>query len=141
MKTQFHVGVSLLLAWWLWSALQAWELAAASFAAGVFIDLDHLIDYFRVHGARFDLDYFFHTHYTGRYDRMYLIFHGWELPLASLPLAWYFDWNSWLLGISLGLGLHLALDQIFNRPSLWGYSLVWRWRNGFRYSTGFPRKY
>lgn len=138
MKARYHVGVSLLISWWLAAALKSWELATSSLIAGIFVDLDHVVDYWIAHGPRFDVDHFFHTHDNEEYELIYLVLHGWELLSAGLILAWLFNGNHWVLGACLGLGIHLALDQIFNRPSPWGYAIIWRWRHGFRYRRSFP---
>jgi membrane-bound metal-dependent hydrolase YbcI (DUF457 family) len=131
MKLQYHVTVSIALSGILFAVFKSWGLAIASLISGIFIDLDHIIDYIRENGIRFDMQRFFCTFYERRLKRLFLILHGWEWLVLCGILAKVMDWNPWIAGIFIGYGQHLILDQLNNGTRLFGYSLIWRWKNRF----------
>ena len=138
MKVKYHTGVSLVFSWWIFATYKSWEFALASLAAGIIIDIDHFFDYVMEYGLDFELDLFYRSSYEGLYKRAYLFFHGWEwaLFLAIATLASNF-WEP-LLGALCGYMLHMLTDQIFNQPTPFAYSLVWRWQRKFKYKDCFP---
>ena len=105
---------------------------------GFLIDLDHVLDYVVFERQR-DLRpaAFLRYYLAGRTRAVVLLLHSYEL-LALLALtAW--AWNlAWLWGYVLGAAaLHLPLDIVFNgkvagRNMVPFYSLIYRWRAGFR---------
>jgi hypothetical protein len=133
-----------------WLAHRRWGPVAAAglVATGVFVDLDHLLDYLwtRWRGEK--------THYLAP-------LHGWELAVALAALGlWYREvhrqhaqlpdrliaaphvtpppapgaWRAALAGgLAAGLLLHLVHDVATNRPrSPLVYALAYRLRHGFR---------
>jgi hypothetical protein len=112
-------------------------LAAGIAAGGVLIDLDHVLDYLLVDRQR-DLrpSAFLRYYVQVRPRRFVLALHSYELVTALGLLAWVTDWVA-LWGWVLGALLHLPLDIVFNGQALARnlvpfYSLVHRWRAGFR---------
>ena len=63
----------------------------------------------------------------------------WLIIIAAA--AWLTDWDLWITGLLIGYGQHIILDEIYNsfkyriRPFIWGYFLLWRWKNGFEFKT------
>ena len=106
--------------------------AAAAFSAtGIFVDLDHIPDYWRDHGFNLNLKPFF-AHFDRKApETLWLVLHGWEWPIAGLILGSKLGWPAWLLGAVGGWLLHLSLDQIFNRFQPMGYWFWYRARAGF----------
>ena len=133
-----------------WVAYRRWGAGAAvgALAAGVFVDLDHLVDYawVRLRGER--------THY-------FAPLHGWELALAAAAFALWpapgrhpyaelpdvvvkppsrlsrLRGREWLprlaAGLSAGMVAHLAQDLVTNRPRHPGvYALSYRVARRFR---------
>ena len=87
-------------------------------AAGVLVDVDHILDVWWTFGLR-------------RRPITTLLLHAWEW-LAALVLlgAWSgFPW--WLLAMTIGYSLHVVTDLIFNEGHPWTYSLIYRARYGF----------
>ena len=134
-----------------------WPTAAATVATGVFVDLDHLVDFAwtRLHGSR--------NHFLAP-------LHAWELALALSALAagagaprdaegagppdcagvrrggerpavacTRLLARGVLIGLCAGLWLHLIQDLFTNRPRHAGtYSLLYRAWHGFtREATGW----
>jgi hypothetical protein len=134
-----------------------WPAAAATVATGVFVDLDHLVD-------------FAWTRLRGTRNHFLAPLHGWEVALALSALAAGVGAHrdaecagppgcasarkggerpataisrlaagGVLAGLCAGLWLHLIQDLLTNRPRHAGtYSLLYRARHGFtREATGW----
>lgn len=140
MKLQYHVTASAAVSGLLHLITHSWALTTSSFIAGIFIDLDHILDVVREHGWSIKLKEFFHVCNTCQFKRIYLIWHGWEWLLLFGFAAWLTGWNPWISGILIGLSHHLVLDAVYSAPSFWSYSLLWRWKQGFDFDTIFQDK-
>lgn len=110
----------------LYAASGSWQLAAASIAAGVLVDLDHVIDYLIEYGFLLDRRLFFRSFSEGLYRKIYILLHGWEWIAISWIAAALSGWNVWLSGIVIGLAHHMITDHFVNGASPLGYSLLWR---------------
>lgn len=142
MKIKHHALASTIISGILYSVFKSWGLAAASFISGILVDLDHVIDYWIEHGLQFDLKRFFKYFDEKNFEnrkRLYFIFHAWEWLIILFVVARLTDWNLWVTGLLVGYGQHIILDELYNsfkyriRPFVWGYFLLWRWKNGFRF--------
>lgn len=141
MKLSHHIAVSSVISCILYILFKSWGLTIASFVTGIFIDLDHYIDYLIDRGAPFNIREFFHSIYEETLKKIYLIFHGWEWSIILLLLGWSSGWNHWIVGVMIGYGHHMVLDALLNThwPVL-GYSLLWRWKRNFVSEAIRPRK-
>lgn len=140
MKVQHHAGISLILAAALFAAFRSLSLSIAVLTTGVFIDIDHVFDYLREYGFRFDAGFFFHTFDGTLYKRVILLFHGWEWVALLAILSVTANYNSIVTGMVLGLFSHLLCDQFANGASAWGYFFFFRLRRDFIVSKAFPGK-
>ncbi len=138
MKLHHHTAFSTVISGILYIIFKSWGLAIACFISGIFIDLDHIVDYTREHGLPFNIKNFFRVNYMAQYNKILLLWHGWEWLVLLSAAAWLTDWNPWITGILIGFSQHLVLDNI-NSGSRWSYSLFWRWRQDFDFDTIFPR--
>ena len=137
-KVQYHIGLSLSIAFAVYAVYRSAAMAAASFFAGVLLDADHVFDYLREYGFRFDKEFFFHSFHHTLYRKIVLPFHAWEwlVLLAVLPV---FDLGSYVSsGIFIGIGQHLIADQFTNPVCRGGYFISFRAWNRFRTSKIFP---
>lgn len=122
------------------------ELTAGLAAGGFLIDVDHAVDYVLFDGQRDLRPATFLRHYNeGRFDRLVLLLHSYELAALLGVVAWLTN-QVWLWGYVLGMALHLPLDVIFNgryEPGgvLAFYSLIHRWRARFRAERLLTRAY
>lgn len=107
--------------------------------SGIFIDLDHIIDVLREHGKNVTVTDFFRLCHHGQFNRIILIFHGWEWLLLWAIAAWLTGWDPWITGTLIGLSQHMILDAYANSTNILTYSLLWRWKNGFDFDTIFPK--
>lgn len=138
MKVQYHIAISIPLAGALFAVFRSWELAAASLVGGIFIDLDHFLDYFVEYGMNLDLRNFFSSFPEGRYRRIFILLHAWELLLLSAFAAWLTHWNPYAVGLFQGYGQHMIADQLANGVAVFEYSLLWRCARRFDASDAFP---
>ncbi len=142
MKPGHHAAVSIVLSGILYSVFKSWGLAAASFVSGILVDFDHIIDYWIEYGLRFDLKQFFNYFDEKNFEnrkKLFFVFHAWEWLIVLAAAAWLTGWNLWVTGLLIGYGQHMVIDELYNslkyriRPFVWGYFLLWRWKNGFRF--------
>ncbi len=129
-----HAAVSASLSAGLYLATGDPALAGAFCLSGIFVDLDHVLDYVMEKG-RLDLGDFFDHFGKHRARRLVLVLHAWEwFPLVAA--LWALSARpSWLLGLLLGWLVHLVLDQIVNPLRLTGYFFFYR--AGVRFDARF----
>jgi hypothetical protein len=140
MRVSRHIMISTALSGLVYIGTASPVAAVSSFLSGWLIDMDHVIDYLIEHGFRLDRGHFFSTFEQDKYQKIRLIFHGWEWPITLAVLAVLFPaWRMLFAGISFGMLQHLAFDQLFNGASLFGYSIIGRAVTGFEYRKAFPK--
>jgi membrane-bound metal-dependent hydrolase YbcI (DUF457 family) len=139
-KVQYHVGLSLSVALGVYTLSGSAVMAAASFIAGVFVDVDHAFDYLREYRFRPDIRFFFRTFHETLYRRVVLLLHSWELLVLLAAGAVWSRGNSVVAGILIGLTQHMIADQFTNPVCRWGYFFTYRIRHKFRTGRIFPGK-
>lgn len=137
MKIAPHSGISLAVSAATYAVSRSVEMTAASFLAGIFIDLDHLFDYVREYGLRPDLRFFFHICEKTLFKRTVLFLHSWELCILLAGALFVTHGNSLVIGLLIGMTQHLLLDQVSNRIKPKGYWLLFRLRHRFLASEIF----
>lgn len=107
----------------------------ASFLAGVFLDVDHILDCYLNYGLGFKLKDIYHTCIEIRLKRIFLFFHSFELIILFwIFVAVFSPGNIWK-GVAIGITQHLIFDQLTNIPlhNVDGraYFFLFRLFNGF----------
>jgi len=132
MKPVHHIlisgGVTAVLSIWIKSS----GALLACFLSGIFIDLDHHLDYF-IAKKRIPLSYnklseFCHNEHGAK---LYLIFHSYEL-LAVIWICIY-GWslgNIWV-GVAVGMTTHLFCDEFANPIKPMAYFFTFRLKKNF----------
>jgi hypothetical protein len=138
MRVQYHATVSTIVSAVLFTLFRSWPLTMSSLLIGIFVDLDHVVDFVFRHGIRFNVRQFFRASYQRQYKYAVLIFHGWEWLGVLVLVSFLSNANPWIVGLLVGYTHHLILDQVGNRPETWGYSFVWRMQHGFLFDVVFP---
>lgn len=140
MKPTHHViisgGVSAVFALW----AQSWGAVVACFLSGIFIDLDHHLDYF-IFKKELPLSYKKLVHFLRHEHRskLFLFLHSYEVLvliwsaifLLGLDLVW--------IGIAIGFTTHILCDEAFNPISPRGYFLTYRAKNRFARKVFFKK--
>ena len=138
MTVKTHIGSSALLGLLLYYISSSFIMASSAFLSGILIDLDHLLDFLILSGEKFSIKNLFGWCNEGRWKKITLIFHSYEL-FALYAVAVYYHPHPLMVGVFFGVGLHLLLDQIGNRYLLKNmalhqlfYFLTFRVISGFR---------
>jgi hypothetical protein len=138
MRPQYHLASSVLTASILYLVFKSWSMAFSCFLSGIFIDTDHIYDYLREFGLPFRVKDFIHSVYNGKFHRMTLFLHSWELLFLIGIIAWFTKWNPTITGVLIGFGHHLVLDTVHNSRTVRAYSFIWRWNRDFEFAQIFP---
>ncbi|MGB2662017.1 MAG: hypothetical protein WBD04_06505 [Candidatus Omnitrophota bacterium] len=131
-----HAVFTLLLAWFFYRLTGGWLWPALAVLGGIFIDVDHLIDYFLYYGYRFNLKDFIAYNYMAS-GKIYIVFHSIEL----ITVIWIFSLVfSWAIPLASGMTLHILIDAFFShRTTPLFLFLIYRWRKGFSAEAVCPR--
>ncbi|MBU1061794.1 MAG: hypothetical protein KJ952_03630 [Candidatus Omnitrophica bacterium] len=100
---------------------------------GIFVDLDHYIDYVREQGISFDYMKIYSTCKDGdkHFKKLTLILHSYELVIFLWLAIVFFNLNIMWQYITVGLTLHLVVDQITNRVVPLAYFFSYRVAKNF----------
>lgn len=113
------------------------------FLSGIFIDLDHVLDFWIARkrppfGFR-DLHSFCAHAKDGKF---YLALHSYELQTVFWLIILSLKLNVVWIGLAAGMTAHLLLDQIFNhRVRPFAYFTSYRFKNGFSGKCVFRKEY
>lgn len=125
MRITQHTIASTVVGGGVYAATRSWEMAAGAFIMGVFIDVDHIIDYWREHPLKTDLAHFFMICENYKLNKALLIMHSLEFLPVMAALA-YFTRSPWITGFLIGWSIHMMLDHIGNKTNGWTYFLTHR---------------
>ena len=105
---------------------------AACFLSGIFIDLDHHLEYLIVKKEiPFDLKKLMHFFEYDRHPKVYLWFHAWEYLFFLWALIYFLSLGIFWVAIALGVTVHMICDLLANPIRPLGYFLTYRARHGF----------
>lgn len=105
--------------------------AAVSFISGIFIDLDHLFDYYVSHKFTLSIKRIYCACRRIRFKRLFILLHSYEL-VALLWIAIYaLSLSNIWKAAAIGLTQHMIFDQLTNPISTFGYFLTYRLINNF----------
>lgn len=127
-----HVIASGAISVFVWWHLKSAACAVTSFAAGVLIDLDHLIDYYANFRFTLSIRKIYLRCLGMRLKRLYVLLHSYELVIALWAAIYAFRLSDIWKGIAIGFTQHLLFDQITNPLNTFGYFLTYRIVKGFR---------
>lgn len=131
MKLPHHIAVSIVVSALVWLWLRSATAALACFGAGVFVDLDHVIDYVLQYGHRIRPRHLFRAFEAELFDNIFVFLHAWEWILVGLVILWLIDWKPAALGLIIGFTTHLVLDHLTNRHNPWAYFITYRLAHRF----------
>jgi hypothetical protein len=106
--------------------------AAVSFASGVLIDLDHLIDYYANHGFTWKAKAVYDSCRKVTFKKLYLLLHSYELIALLWVLVSVYQLSNVWKAIAIGFTQHMIFDQITNPINTLGYFLTYRVIKGFK---------
>jgi len=140
-----HLLISLAIGFLVWRKYkEPLPAFVAALLGGIYIDADHLFDYYLAFGFNFNLSYFLNSYQFSVSRKIYVPFHAWEWVVLLLALCMilekYFREHrlkiskyvlALLLSLALGIYSHLIIDMVSNNITLPGYSIIYRVINNF----------
>lgn len=146
MKVNRHLIVSLGAGGAIWLFTQSLYAGIVCFISGVFVDIDHFIDYIIHHGINNTslrrvyqaCEQTVNREGEYKFTKLYLIFHVAELAILLCIIAIYTR-NIYVVAIALGYSIHLALDSIGNPFFFISYFIIYRTLNGFNIDRFFKK--
>lgn len=139
MKLRYHVAISAVSSGILYAIFKSWGLSVTLFITGVFIDLDHVLDYLLENGPYINTNKFFSFFYEERHRKITLLLHGWEWLILLGIYAKLTVWDLWVTGAFIGYALHIIPDYFYSKAPFRSYSLIWKWKNNFNSEKIYPR--
>lgn len=116
----------------------SWTAALASFLTGVFIDIDHILDYYVNYGINLDIRRFFDVCYSIGFRKLFLFLHSFELVAGLWFFVLLLNPGTIWTGAAIGITQHLFLDQLGNNRTgckKFRYFLLYRLRHSFSRSA------
>jgi len=141
MNVYKHTAVSFVISALLLLALKKIQVSIACFLTGVFIDLDHVFDYYLNHELKDRLSLLRHPRKLfsslsadyAKYNPDYSLckfLHSVEI-LIAVPFLYFFGlWNAVATGIAIGFVTHMVMDAL-PMGHIGVLSLIYKIRNGF----------
>ncbi len=133
-ETVHFLLVGLIAGFFYWR-YRDWRLIFAAVLIGLFIDLDHLFDFFAYYGSTFELSDFFFSGYMAASGKIYVPLHGWEdlfiLGLLGFLLEKRLKIKGLTAVILLAYGSHLLWDHLCFAQHPWVYFFSYRFFNSF----------
>lgn len=127
-----HIMASGVISLFVWAYFRSFGCAVVSFAAGVLIDIDHLLDYYANLGFTLNAKKVYGACCEMRLDKLYLAFHSYELVMLLWIAIYAFSLSNIWRAAAIGMTQHLIFDQFTNPIKLPSYFLAYRIANRFR---------
>ena len=119
----------------------SWDGTMACFLSGIFIDLDHIIDFW-IAKKRFPRQYrdLYSFCANEKAGKLHLVFHSYELLAVLWFLCFFSKWNPVWLGITIGMTLHIIFDALTNSLKPFVYFMIYRIKHNFSKAAAFPEE-
>lgn len=142
MKPSEHTVISVVTSGIFYAGTHSWPGTVMCFLSGIFIDLDHHLD-FVLNKGRFpwkypDLWSFAAEEKDGKF---FLIFHSYELFAVLWFAVLYFHLDPVWFGMMVGATVHMIADQAANPASPLAYFFIYRLKHGFEKKWVFDSEY
>lgn len=139
MRPIWHIITSFILAVAIFLLTRDMVASSIAFLAGIFIDLDHLLDFWiSAPKNAFSIKQFYNMdkHLKSKGDHYtFIFFHAWEWIIVLVFLTFIYS-NVYFVSFVLAVSLHLVLDTINNniieKETPLVYSIIFRIFHKFR---------
>lgn len=132
MRPISHVTISLATSVLIYAWFRSLLAAVICFLSGILLDLDHILEYLTLKERKLSLKIFYYSDLAKEKERLYLIFHSFELILFLWWTIHKFSLNLFWIAFAIGISTHLILDLIRNPvKSPLTYFLFYRLIKGF----------
>lgn len=129
-----HLAASSVISTGVFYFSNSWAAAIASFITGIFIDVDHFLDYFLHCGINFDIKKFYNVCIDISTRKVIIFLHSYELLALFWIIIYIFNLGFIWKGMAIGYAQHILFDQIVNSRSKihkLGYFFVYRCKKNF----------
>lgn len=128
-----HLTAAICLAYLTFKWFHSKRAAVICLTYSIFIDLDHLFDFFLYNkGISFDIALFFSSNFFLANGKAYVPLHGWEYAIFLLILSMFHKKHRDIyVALSFAIIGHLLIDQFYYSMTPFKYFLVYRWMYGF----------
>jgi len=129
-----HILLGLILFLSLSRIIKKYRLLFWAFLVSIFLDIDHLFDYFIALGAKLDINAMVTGSYFNTNGHTYIPLHSWELGFVLIALGWIRrrkNVGKFLIATGVGIFTHLLVDQTWYQPVWNVYFLISRFAHGF----------
>ncbi len=128
MQSRYHILMSSILSLMLFFMVRDPFAALTCFIIGIFMDIDHLVDYWMMTGKLTrNITELLET--LGSYELVFIPLHSWELLLALMMLTPIYPF---LFGATIGFFFHMIGDLVFNQAKIEGFLFMYRVNIGWR---------
>lgn len=134
MKASYHFAATVAVSGILYFVFHSLSCVLISFASGFLIDVDHLIDYYRITGFNCKVKQFFYYCNTHKLEYLSIYFHSIEFLIMLWIAIYVMKSGQFWISLAIGFSQHMIFDLIFNRTDLkthYFYFLTIRALNGF----------
>lgn len=140
-KPTAHIIWSLAISSCLGACFHSLSSFLVSFLAGIFIDVDHVIDYYVNEKVTLNLRKMYVWCARQKHKFVYIWFHSIELIIILWIIITVFRLGLFWIALAVGLTQHLILDIIFNHAIVnnYAYFLTYRISKGFNKSYIFKK--
>ena len=128
MKSRYHIIMSLGISLALFLIVKDSFAALTCFIFGVFVDIDHLVDYWMITG-KLTRNITELLEKIGPNELVYIPLHSWELMLSLMILTPVYKP---IFGATIGYMFHIFSDLIFNHATIEGFLFMYRISVGWR---------
>jgi membrane-bound metal-dependent hydrolase YbcI (DUF457 family) len=136
MKPDQHVTISVGSGVILGMLSRSWVAGTACCLVGIFVDLDHYLDYWLNRGFSLNVKKLMDFCYNGTSRKFYDVLHAYEYIPFLCWLAFTPGYRNLGLGMTVGYILHILGDQFFNSHlNRWTYFMTYRILHRFEWSS------
>jgi hypothetical protein len=141
----FHFFLSLAVGFLLWKAFDGKRrrtlILSLCFAllSGLFIDVDHLFDYYVVYGFAWNFQRFMSTDYFDKSGKNYVFFHGFEYVFILGIIAFFLknkEKKLFFTVLATSMFVHLFTDILLFSIPVKNYFIIYRILTGFNTDGG-----
>lgn len=125
-----HYFLAVSIAIFFWIATRRFWASIFVVLVGIFIDLDHLFDYFYAYGFSWSPELFFKHSFSAVSGKAFLPLHGWDLA-ALLFIIGQKSKKIMVSALAVGIFAHLIVDQYLVANHPFAYLLFYRFINNF----------
>ncbi len=131
-KVSGHIICSLAISGIIYFVFKSLALFFVSLAAGVLIDIDHILDYYIQEGVTFKIKNIYRWCAEMKLRFLFIFFHSFELIFLFWVIIYKFKLGIFWIVFAVGLTQHFMLDILFNPIHSYSYFLSYRIMRGFK---------